>query len=112
MTVDETIAAAVQAQVSPVLVELRRMTAEIEALRRALPAQLVTMAEAAKRLGVSLATVRRRVKDGTLPVQRIGRAPRIDLAALGSTAAGDVDARVLDIRTTLAGRRERASGET
>lgn len=112
MSIEDTIAAAVQAHVSPLVAEVQRMTAELEALRRALPSRLVTLAEAAEQLGVSLATVRRRVRDGSLPSKRIGRAVRVDLSALGSTAAHDVDARVLDIRTTLAARRERASGET
>lgn len=110
MSIDETIAAAVEAQVSPVLAELRRLTAEVEALRRALPARLVKMREAAEQLGVSLATVRRRVKDGSLPSKKLGRSVRVDLSAAAPAEA--VEARVLDIRTTLAARRERASGET
>lgn len=112
MTVDETIAAAVQAQVSPVLSELRRLTAEVEALRRALPTRMLSISEAAEHLGISVATVRRRVRDGSLPSKKLGRSVRIDATALGQVAPAAVDARVLDIRTTLAARREHASGET
>lgn len=111
MSIEDTIAAAVQSHVSPLLIELRRLAAEIEAMRRALPPQLVTMSEAAERLGVSLATVRRRVKDGTLPVKRVGRSPRVDLSSLHPAPADDVAARVVDIRTTLA-RREASGGST
>lgn len=81
MTIEETIAASLAAHVTPVLAELREVRAELEALRRALPPQLVSMADAAKHLGLSLATVRRRVRDGTLPSRRIGRNVRVDLSA-------------------------------
>lgn len=41
----------------------------------------VTVKEAAKFLGVSERTVRRRLTDGGLPAVRVGRAVRVDLAA-------------------------------
>jgi excisionase family DNA binding protein len=40
---------------------------------------LVSVHEAAERLGVSVNTVRRRVKSGEIPCTRIGKALRIDL---------------------------------
>jgi excisionase family DNA binding protein len=90
VTLEEAIEASVAAHVSPVLAELRRVTAELEALRRALPPQLVSMPEAAKRLGVSLATVRRRVRDLSLPSRRIGRTVRVDLSTLHPMAESEV----------------------
>lgn len=90
MSIEETIAASIEAHVSPVLAELRRVTAELEALRKALPPQLVSMPEAAKRLGVSLATVRRRVADRSLPSRRIGRTVRVDLSGLHTMPEAEV----------------------
>jgi excisionase family DNA binding protein len=82
MTIEETIAAVIEAKLAPLESELRRMSAEVEALRRALPPQLVTLPEAARHLSVSVATVRRRVKDGSIPSRRIGRSVRVDLGGL------------------------------
>ncbi len=61
---------------------IARLEAEVQALRQALPPRLGTLREAADLLGVSYATVRRRVQDGSLPVRRVGKAIRVDLAAL------------------------------
>jgi excisionase family DNA binding protein len=58
---------------------LRQTVAE---LRRALPPTLASLPEAANRLGVSLSTIRREVKRGTLPSVRVGRSVRIDLGLL------------------------------
>lgn len=44
--------------------------------------QLVTIAEAAKRLDVNPRTVRRRIAAGELPVIHVGRSVRIDIRAL------------------------------
>lgn len=55
---------------------LARLTRAVEALR---PTVLVSVNEAARRLGVTSKTVRRRIRDGKLPVKRIGRAVRVDL---------------------------------
>src|SRR5712692_3052118 len=79
--------------------ELGRLAAEIESLRRQLPPSLVTMTHAAKVLGVSLSTVRRKVRDGSLPSRKIGRAVRVDLAALRPMTPDDVDAEVRRLRT-------------
>ncbi len=62
--------------------EVRALAAQVEHLRRALPAQLVSMREAADRLGLSLSTVRRMAKHGDLPCRRMGRSVRVDLAVL------------------------------
>jgi excisionase family DNA binding protein len=45
--------------------------------------KLVTVAEAAIRLGVSEVTIRRHVRSGRLPYKRFGRSIRVDLSRLG-----------------------------
>lgn len=62
--------------------EVRALRAEVAALHGALPPALVSFSVAAERLGVSVSTIARRVKDGTIPVRRIGRRPMVDLAGL------------------------------
>jgi excisionase family DNA binding protein len=62
--------------------EVRNLAAQVEHLRRSLPAQLVSVQEAAEHLHLSLSTVRRMVKRGDLPSRRLGRSVRVDLAAL------------------------------
>jgi excisionase family DNA binding protein len=71
--------------------ELRRLTEEVRAgLRRLAPPMLATLPEAAEHLGVSLSTLRRRIKDGSIPARRIGRALRVDLAALRPLTTAEV----------------------
>lgn len=61
----------------------REVRAAVAELRAALPpAPLVTVEEAARLAGVSVATMRRRVRAGEVPAVRIGRTVRIDPAAL------------------------------
>ena len=43
---------------------------------------MVSIREAAKALQVSLSTVRRRIKDGSISVVRVGNMLRVDLGAL------------------------------
>lgn len=83
MTIEETISSVIAARIQPLVEELRRVSGELTALRRALPPQLMSMREAAAQLGVSLSTVRRQVKSGELPCRRIGRAVRVDLSRGG-----------------------------
>lgn len=54
----------------------------LEPIRRALPPSLVSIEEAAGILGVSVATVRRRVKAREWPTKRVGRQIKIDATAL------------------------------
>jgi excisionase family DNA binding protein len=69
-----------------VVTELRHLKLQVVELVKAVsaskPARLVSVSEAAEALGVSEVTVRRRIKDGKLPVKRIGRAVRVDLRGL------------------------------
>ncbi len=68
----------------PTLDEVRAVVREeIErALRGAAENEAVSVAEAARRLGLSSRTVQRRIKDGTLPVVRVGSAVRIPMSAV------------------------------
>lgn len=63
--------------------------AEVTLLREALPSMLVSVPEAAHRLGVSVATVRRLIKRGDVVATSVGRSIRVDVAsirAIDSTA--------------------------
>lgn len=72
----------IAASLAPLRAEMARLADEVRELRRALPPLLVTQPEAAKRLGVSLSTIQRRVKAGELPCVKIGKSVRVDFAAL------------------------------
>lgn len=60
--------------------EVRELKASMEQMQRALPPMLLSIPDAARSLGVSRSTLRRRLEDGSLPYVRIGRAVRVDLA--------------------------------
>ena len=53
-----------------------------------LPARLLTAKEAAKILNVDIRTVRRRIKDKTLPIVRFGRLVRIRPEVLAALIEG------------------------
>lgn len=76
------LAAVLEAKLGPLKADVRRLSAELESIHRQLPPPLVSVTEAAQRLGLSLSSVRRRIRDGSLPVRRIGRSLRVDLGAL------------------------------
>ncbi len=90
MTIEEALAAVLEAKLAPVRADVGRLVAEVEAMRRSIPPVLVSMTEAAKRLGVSVSTIRRRVRDGSLPTRRIGFAVRVDLTALHPPSEAEV----------------------
>jgi excisionase family DNA binding protein len=60
---------------------------------------VVTQREAAKRLGVSLSTIQRRVKAGELPSVRFGKYVRVDHGALRPLGADDVARLARDARS-------------
>ena len=74
------IAAEVTTALTPVLAELRELRAEMAALRASQAPKLVSPAEAAKALGISIATCRRRIADQTLPARHVGRRVVVDLS--------------------------------
>lgn len=90
MTLEETITEAVQRAVAPLVESNRRLADQVEQLRRALPAQLVSIPGAAKRLGISEKTIRRRIDAGELPIKRIGARVLIDLAAMHAPSDDEV----------------------
>jgi excisionase family DNA binding protein len=81
-TIEDAIAAALEAKLAPLRTEIHRLAEEVERLRHALPPPLVSMREAARALDVSLSTIRRRVGDGSLRTVRVGNMLRVDLGAL------------------------------
>lgn len=82
MSFEDTIAALLDGRLAPLRQELQQLAGEVRDLRQALPPMLVSVSAAAQRLGVSLATARRRVRNGAWPVRRDGRRVLVDLAAL------------------------------
>lgn len=70
--------------------EVRSLREELVALRRAFPPTAVSVQEAAGRLGVSVSTLRRRIRAGDITPLRIGRSVRVDLATLKSPEASEV----------------------
>ena len=89
---DAALAAIVRAAVDPLASELRAVRQELALLRSTLPPALVDVATASERLGVSPATVRRRVADGSLASVRVGRSVRIDLGRVRAFDGDDVAA--------------------
>lgn len=62
-----------------VLDELRRVRVELAALRADHEAELVSPTEAARRLGVSVRSIQRRIRAGELPSVRVGGSRRVRL---------------------------------
>lgn len=75
----EQLRAVVREEVGAALEPLR---AALMALREASPPALVDIPSAAARLGVSVATVRRRLKANEIPFTRVGKRVKVDLAAI------------------------------
>ena len=96
-----TIAAAVAKQIAPLRQDIARLMAGFEALLAASPPVLVNVPEAARRLGVSPVTIRRRIRDGRLPVVRVGRAVRVDLSGVRAPAEAEVVKLARQARTCL-----------
>ena len=72
----------IPARVTVIETLLRDVLHNLDAIQRAQPPLQVGVTEAARVLDVSVSTVRRAIKRGRLPVTRIGRAVRVDLARL------------------------------
>lgn len=62
--------------------ELAPLLAALEDVQRRLPPQLGDVAAVCRVTGLSPATVRRRISDGTLPTVTVGARRLVDLAAL------------------------------
>ncbi len=71
---------ATTADIARVLSALAELRAEVAALRASQTPRLVSPAEAARALGISIATCRRRIADQTLPSRHLGRRVLVDVA--------------------------------
>lgn len=71
-----------EALIDVVRAELAPILDDLATLKAAAPPAMASVEEAAERLAVSPATVRRWVVDGTIIGRRIGRSWKIDLGAL------------------------------
>jgi excisionase family DNA binding protein len=81
---------------------LARIEEKLEALRLSQPPTLVTPQEAAIHLGVSLSTVRRGIRDGSIPSRRVGhRSVRVDLGALRPPTSHQAAAAAFTLRKNL-----------
>lgn len=106
MTIEEAIAAAVEAKLRPVIEELRALRADLSpvglvagAHRNTVETEWLAPADVARELSVKTETVRAWIKKGKLKATRVERALRIHRDELrrfvegsGSTEAGKVDA--------------------
>ncbi|MCG8557375.1 MAG: helix-turn-helix domain-containing protein [Proteobacteria bacterium] len=63
----------------------------VETIRRAMPAVLLPVKQAADILQVSEGTVRRWLKAGDLPYVKVGRVVRVDLSRLCRSETGRID---------------------
>lgn len=73
-------------QLPEVVAELRRevqhLRTELASFQRSLPPHLTSVSEAARQLGVSQKTVRRKIATGELASLRLGTAVRVDLGSI------------------------------
>jgi excisionase family DNA binding protein len=92
---------AVPTRLAALEAQIASLTAAVEALRLVTPTSYGTVADAAKVLGVSISTLRRRIRAGDVPVTRIGRSVRVDLGALRPADQAEV------VRLAEAARRSR-----
>jgi excisionase family DNA binding protein len=66
------------------------LTAEVSRLRERMPPQLVTVAEASKLLGVSVSTIKRKLRAGEIPSRHVGRSVRVDVSSYAAPSSSDV----------------------
>jgi excisionase family DNA binding protein len=80
--------------------QVAKLRAEVAALREATPPMLVSVDEAARRLGISTWSVRRLIKAGSLVGSKVGGSWRVDLRAITTALDDDEVARLaLEART-------------
>lgn len=82
----------------PLRSDLERVAAELAAMRQALPPALLPLKEAARRMGVSEKTARRRVQAGEWPARRDGRKVLVDLSALRPLSEEEVARAAAELR--------------
>ena len=111
MSFDETLCALLEAQLAPVRADLHRLAAEVLELRRSLPPMLVPLREAARRMGVSYATARRRVDAREWPARRDGHRILVDLGALRPMSDEEVEQMARRARAGILATEVRHHGE-
>jgi excisionase family DNA binding protein len=74
---------------------LDELGAKIDAIARRLPPALASASEAARQLGVSVPTVRRRIRSGELPIVRLGGRVLVDLGAITAPSADEIAERAI-----------------
>lgn len=111
MSFDETLGALLDARLAPVRVEIERLAAEVIELRHTLPPMLVPLREAARRMGVSYATARRRVDAREWPARRDGGRILIDLGGLRPMSDGEVALMTRRARRGIDGSGARQDGQ-
>jgi excisionase family DNA binding protein len=82
MTVDAALAAIVADAVAPLAGQIRELRGEVAALRAVSPPKFGTVADAARILGVSDQTIRRKITLGEILSMRVGRSVRVDISSL------------------------------
>jgi excisionase family DNA binding protein len=68
--------------------ELAGLREEMAAIRAAVPPQMISVADAAKRTGLCEATIRRQIKDGEIRCKRVGRRVLVDVSSLRADPPG------------------------
>jgi excisionase family DNA binding protein len=87
VTLDSAMAEVVTTAILPLAEEVRSLKVEVAALRAISPPRYGTVKDAARMLGVSDQTIRRKAELGEIVSTRIGRSVRIDLSSLRPTSA-------------------------
>ncbi len=105
-SLEDTLGAMLDARLAPLRSDLERVTAELSAVRRALPPQLVPLAQAAKAMGCSVRTARRRVKSGEWPSRRDGGRLLVDLSGLHAITDDEIAATARKLRALPGGNRD------
>lgn len=82
MSFEDQLAALLDAKLAPLVASQRRLTEELEQLRRSLPRQLLPISEAARQLGLHRNTVRNWANNGTIPSRKVGSKTLVDISAV------------------------------
>ena len=100
---EDTIGALLDARLAPLRSDLERVTTELAAVRRALPPMLVSLKEAARRMGVSVKTATRRCQSGDWPSRRDGGRVLVDLSGLRPKTGEEIARAAFNLRALPGG---------
>jgi excisionase family DNA binding protein len=99
MTLDESLRAAVGDVVAPLVAELAGLREQVAALLQSNPPQLLSVADAAQRMGVCAATIRRMCASGELVHRRCGRRIVVSVESIKPTDPSTVARLAREART-------------